>query len=105
FGRVVASHACECGIHRDEAEVAIEHSNGFVHAPQHFAGDAPFVLRAAAGTDIAGGSGDPACLPGAVVVDHPSACPHPAPVLPFGTAAAVLAVEHGRFASQMLVHR
>src|SRR5690606_37847633 len=55
---LVAGHARERGIDRDEIEVAIEHRDRFGHAAQHFAGDLAFAFRGPRGGDVERGAGD-----------------------------------------------
>ena len=54
----ITGHARERGVDRDEAEIAVEHRDRFVHAAQHLGRDLPFAVHLAAAGDVARGAGD-----------------------------------------------
>jgi hypothetical protein len=75
----VAADAAEGRVDRDEVEVAIEHRDGFGHAPQHFAGDAAFALSGAAAGDVARRAGHAQGASVRSAIHHPAARPDPGP--------------------------
>src|SRR5690606_24904275 len=55
---VIAGHAQEGGVDRDEVEVAVDHRDRLVHAAQHLAGDAQLAVGRAGAGDVERGAGD-----------------------------------------------
>src|SRR5690606_4257886 len=76
---IVAGHAQERGVDRDEIEVAVDHRHRLVHAAQHFAGDAQLAVGLAGAGDVERGSGDALDAALGVARDRAAAGAHPYP--------------------------